>query len=265
MRAPYLGYAIASVCGGMLVALVLLAVGAFHGSQTRTVELEPSYGSANPQPSGAGGAVSLNYVFHRDGPGVVLVRARGGVRRGSRVVPAGPVRTASGFLVAPHGYLLTSYHAVAAVAAAGGMIAIQFDDGVVRPAQFVRGDPADDLALIKVSVAGILPIVAPLPLGDSRSIAAGDTVIALGNPFGLGRTIASGVISGLQPQVVTRGGITIDDVFQTDIAPTATSPGGPLLDDSGNVIAMVANVDGIPFAIPIDAAKPLINGAVETH
>jgi len=113
-----------------------------------------------------------------------------------------------------------------------------------------------------------VPPVRPLPLGDSTSVRVGDPTLAIGNPFGLDRTLTSGIVSALQHEIVAADGRAIDNVIQTDQPVDAGNSGGPLLNASGQVVGIDSQVetagsdagDGDPlaFAVPIDTADPLL-------
>ena len=106
----------------------------------------------------------------------------------------------------------------------------------------------------------------PLPLGDSSKIRVGDPVVAIGNPFGLDRTVTSGIVSALQRQIQAPDGFAIDNVIQTDAPINPGNSGGPLLDAAGRVIGINSQIAtsggngsiGIGFAVPIDTAKAFI-------
>ena len=113
-----------------------------------------------------------------------------------------------------------------------------------------------------------LPPVRPIPFGDSTTVRVGDATLALANPFGLERTLTSGIVSALQPLIVTPDGFRLNDVIQTDTPIDPGSNGGPLLDADGRAIgitsqieAAAANGEGtapLAFAVPIDTAKQLL-------
>src|SRR6202163_2347003 len=105
----------------------------------------------------------------------------------------------------------------------------------------------------------------PLPLGDSTTVRVGDPTLALGNPFGLDRTLTSGIVSALQRQIQAPNGFSIDNVIQTDAPINPGNSGGPLLDAAGRVIGINSQIAtggdggsgsvGIAFAVPINTAK----------
>ncbi|MFL5976273.1 MAG: S1C family serine protease, partial [Solirubrobacterales bacterium] len=105
----------------------------------------------------------------------------------------------------------------------------------------------------------------PLSLGDSSKVHVGDPVVAIGNPFGLDRTVTSGIVSALQREIKAPNGFTIDNVLQTDAAINPGNSGGPLLDTRGRVVGLNAQIasesgtsSGVGFAIPVDTVKKVV-------
>ena len=139
----------------------------------------------------------------------------------------------------------------------------------------VGTDPATDVALLKVDVPA--DQLHPLALGDSSKVEVGDPVVAIGNPFGLDRTVTSGIVSALQRQIQAPNGFSISHVIQTDAAINPGNSGGPLIDAEGEVIGINSQIEtgggsdgnvGIGFAIPINTAREVVeqieqNGEVE--
>ena len=129
------------------------------------------------------------------------------------------------------------------------------------PAKVVGTDPATDVALLKVDVPA--DKLHPLALGDSSELEVGDPVVAIGNPFGLDRTVTSGIVSALQRQIEAPNGFSISHVIQTDAAINPGNSGGPLIDAEGRVVGINSQIEtgggggnvGIGFAIPINTAR----------
>jgi S1-C subfamily serine protease len=126
----------------------------------------------------------------------------------------------------------------------------------------VGGDPDTDLAVIKIDPPAGLPVVS---LGDSDKLVVGQKVLAIGNPFGLDRTLTTGVISGLQRPIKARNGHPIDAAIQTDASINPGNSGGPLLDKYGRMIGINSQIlspaggsVGVGFAIPVNIAKRII-------
>ena len=160
----------------------------------------------------------------------------------------------SGFIIDPKkGYIITNNHVVAGA----DEITVRLDDGKELNAEVVGRDPKTDLALIRTKVA--LDVEAGAPLGDSDTIEIGEWVMAIGNPFGLERTVTVGILSA-KGRVIGAG--PYDDFLQTDAAINPGNSGGPLFNMKGEVIgintAIVASGQGIGFAIPINMAKELL-------
>lgn len=156
----------------------------------------------------------------------------------------------SGFLISKEGYILTNHHVVAKA----DQITIRLSDRREFTGKVVGKDADRDLAMIKIPPHDDLPVAR---LGNSSQMEVGEWAIAIGNPFGLDRTVTVGVISA-----TGRNGLGLSDqghFLQTDASINFGNSGGPLLNVAGRVIgintAIVASGQGIGFAIPIDAVK----------
>lgn len=171
----------------------------------------------------------------------------------------------SGVLVSPEGYILTNHHVISDA----DEIDIALSDGRKVKAKVIGSDPETDIAVLKIE-AKQLPT--PITLGKVESVHVGDVVLAIGNPFGVGQTVTSGIVSALGRDHV--GINTFENFIQTDAAINPGNSGGALIDTRGNLIgintAIYSNNGGsmgIGFAIPINLAKQvmesiLVNGAV---
>ena len=166
----------------------------------------------------------------------------------------------SGVLINPSGYILTNHHVVKDASD----IRVTLSTGEEYEATVVGLDPATDVALIKIPAKGL----ATAPLGDSDSLAVGDWVLAIGNPFGLEASMTAGIVSAMGRRHL--GPVKehkYQDFIQTDAPINPGSSGGPLFDLSGNVVgintAINAAGQGIGFAIPINMVKALIPQLVE--
>lgn len=174
-------------------------------------------------------------------------------------MPQGEVEThalGSGFLISDDGLILTNNHVVDKA----DEIMVKTFDGKEYRAKVVGRDPKTDLALVRIKAAkGAEALPKPAVLGDSDAIRVGDWVIAVGNPFGLGNTITAGIISA-KGRVIGAG--PYDDFLQTDAAINPGNSGGPLFNMQGQVVgintAIVAQGQGIGFAIPINIAKSIL-------
>jgi serine protease DegQ len=171
----------------------------------------------------------------------------------------------SGVLVSPEGYVLTNHHVISNAAD----IDVALSDGRKVKAQVIGSDPETDIAVLKID-AKQLPT--PITLGKVESIHVGDVVLAIGNPFGVGQTVTSGIVSALGRDHV--GINTFENFIQTDAAINPGNSGGALIDTRGNLIgintAIYSNNGGsmgIGFAIPVNLAKQVMesimaNGSV---
>ncbi|MFN6962864.1 MAG: S1C family serine protease [Pyrinomonadaceae bacterium] len=164
----------------------------------------------------------------------------------------------SGSVIDNEGHILTNYHVIEGAS----KLSVSFGGDKVYPATVVGGDPDTDLAVIKISPPAGLTVV---PMGDSDKLAVGQKVLAIGNPFGLDRTLTTGVISGLQRPIRARNGRPIDAAIQTDASINPGNSGGPLLDKYGRMIGINSQIlspaggsVGVGFAIPVNTAKRVV-------
>jgi len=166
----------------------------------------------------------------------------------------------SGFVVSKDGLIVTNNHVVAGAKS----IKVTLDDGSSFDGKVVGTDPKTDLAVIKIDAKRDL---VPLPWGDSGKVQAGNRVIAIGNPFGVGVTVTEGIVSALGRDLHSG---PYDDFLQVDAAINHGNSGGPLIDTDGNVIGINAAIYspndgnvGLGFAIPSDMAKTIVQKIVE--
>jgi len=162
----------------------------------------------------------------------------------------------SGVIVSPDGYLLTNNHVVEGASE----IEVQLADGRQAQARLVGTDPETDLALLQIKLAA-LPVIA---LGDVRALQVGDVVLAIGNPFNVGQTVTSGIVSALGRNRL--GLSTFENFIQTDAAINPGNSGGALVDAEGRLIGINTAIYsrsggsmGIGFAIPVDAARGVMD------
>jgi S1-C subfamily serine protease len=264
-----------AVAGGLVVAGVFLGLGVTGRRTTQTIVEEAPIASAAA--SNPGSALTPHSIYQRDAPGVVFVRANI-VRKVQDPFDLFPEQqrstsTGSGFLVDRAGDILTNYHLIDGADRADG-VTVQFEDDLLRRAVVVGVDQDDDLAVLRVNMDG-LPSARPLQLGDSTSVRVGDPTLAIGNPFGLDRTLTSGIVSALQREIKAPDGFRIDNVIQTDAPINPGNSGGPLLDAAGRVIGINSQIAtggagvrlsvGIAFAIPIDTAGPILAHATRNR
>lgn len=160
----------------------------------------------------------------------------------------------SGLIIDPDGFILTNAHVIAPQ----GRIRVQLTTGETLQAHVVQLDPANDVALLKVTAEGPLPIAR---LGTSADVMVGETVVAIGNPLGNASSVTSGIVSSIFRDVQIPGtqGERFRDIIQLDAAINPGNSGGPLLNVLGDVIginwAIARDAEGIGFAIPIDRVR----------
>lgn len=180
-----------------------------------------------------------------------------GFRSPEQAPPSGGGRAlGSGFLVDPAGYVVTNHHVVAGA----DDVRVTLHDGESHRARLVGADPRTDLALLKIDAGRALPAVS---FGDSSRIRAGDWVMAVGNPFGLGGTITAGIVSARGRDLP--GGALVD-FLQIDAPINRGNSGGPAFDADGKVIGVNTAIFsptggsvGIGFAIPSNLARPIVD------
>src|SRR6266571_5010915 len=161
----------------------------------------------------------------------------------------------SGFVWSSDGIIVTNNHVVEGAS----RITVNLSDGSQVPAKLIGVDPDSDVAVLRVDAKGLLAA----PIGTSSDLMIGETVVAVGNPFGLSGTVTTGVVSALGRSVPSKEqGRTFTDFIQTDASINPGNSGGPLLNIEGRVIGIntmiYANAQGIGFAIPVDRAKKVI-------
>jgi 2-alkenal reductase len=172
----------------------------------------------------------------------------------------------SGFIIDTEGHIVTNDH----VATAARQLLVSLADERTVPAELVGTDPGSDLAVLRIDVPGDELTVAEL--GDSATIQVGQRAIAIGNPFGLERTVTTGVVSSLGRTLArTDSNFQIAELIQTDAAVNPGNSGGPLLDSAGRVIGVNTAIasttgsnSGVGFAVPVDIVKRVVPALMET-
>jgi serine protease DegS len=166
----------------------------------------------------------------------------------------------SGVILSEEGYILTNNHVIADAAE----IAVALNDGRTTSAKLFGADPESDLAVLKIEMKD-LPVVT---LGRSDNLQVGDVVLAIGNPFGVGQTVTSGIVSGLGRSSL--GINTFENFIQTDAAINPGNSGGALINANGDLIGINTAIysqsggsQGIGFAIPVNLAKDILTQLIE--
>jgi S1-C subfamily serine protease len=165
----------------------------------------------------------------------------------------------SGSIIDTKGHILTNHHVVANAQ----KLEVTLADGSKWPAKLVGSDPDSDLAVVKIDAPKEKLRV--IPMGDSKNLRIGQKVLAIGNPFGLERTLTTGIISSLGRTIRSEMGTLMEDIIQTDAAINPGNSGGPLLNSDGEIIGINSAIVtpsggsvGIGFAIPVNTAKRVV-------
>lgn len=259
-----LGPIFLGMLGGAVVAVVVLVVvtvGLSFSTKTVTVEETPIVAAAGHQESRW---LTARQIYRRDAPGVVFISTTNVSQAQS---PSEYLKgeggqqgtaTGSGFEIDGDGTILTNWHVIENA----GKVTVGFERGKSVEAKVIGKDPSNDMAVLRIPTEGLT--LRPLTLGDSNMAQVGDPALAIGNPFGLGRTLTTGVVSALQRRIQSPSGVTIDNAVQTDAPINPGNSGGPLLNEQGEVIGINSQIEsgnsgggnvGIAFAIPINSAK----------
>ena len=202
---------------------------------------------------------SLVALFESAAPSVAYITTENLVQRG--FFGTGVAQGAgSGFVWDQQGHVVTNYHVIQDAQ----KVTVHLDAGKEPlAATFVGGSPEYDLAVVKLNQipAGLKPI----PLGTSRDLKIGQSVIAIGNPFGLSRTLTAGIISALDRYLPTQEFAEIAGAIQTDAAINPGNSGGPLLDSAGRLIGVNSAIrsssgssSGVGFSIPVDLVNRIV-------
>ncbi|MGD2013887.1 MAG: trypsin-like peptidase domain-containing protein [Desulfobacterales bacterium] len=197
-------------------------------------------------------------IFNSAAPSVVYIfteNAQSGFF-GRREVHQG---AGSGFLWDNYGHVVTNFHVIQG----SQSIQVRLDSGEAIRATYVGGSPDHDLAIIRLRSTP--QSIRPIPVGRSDDLAVGQAVFAIGNPFGLARTLTTGVISALDRRLPTAGGREVMGVIQTDAAINPGNSGGPLIDSAGRLIGVNTAIisgsgssAGIGFAVPVNVVNQVV-------
>src|SRR3954454_20262071 len=232
---------LSGLVGGGVVAALLLILGVGGGSgKTTTVIQQAPIAATTASNSAEGKALTPSDIYKRDAPGVVFIRAQI-VQQSQSMFDFGTEQrgeaTGSGFVIDKSGDILTNAHVVDGAV----KVTVQFSDDKPVDAKIVGLDTSTDLALLKVDPDGVN--LKPLALGSADDVQVGDPAVAIGNPFGLSRTLTTGVISAKQRRIEAPNGFAIDNVLQTDAPINPGNSGGPLLDAAGRVIGINSQIE----------------------
>jgi S1-C subfamily serine protease len=237
------------VVGALVASGVFVATDDNSGTTTRVIQ-QPAKTITRPSDT-ISGSLDVAGIIAKVEPAVVAITTDGGPDSGGAA--------GTGFVLTADGFIATNNHVIEGA----GRISVAFNDGTTRSADLVGHDPSTDLAVLKVDGTG-LPSVT---IGNSDKVQVGDDVVAIGNALALegGLSVTQGIISGTDRQVATDAGSQLFGMLQTDAAINPGNSGGPLVNAQGQVIGIntaIANpteAQNIGFAIPVSAAKPIID------
>ena len=276
LRSPFFS----ALLGGAVVAVVgLIAIAAGvvdSGGDTTTTVATPLTAPIDAKGDDGGGNL-VNQIYKADGDGVAFIESEieaqepegfeGFSPFGEPQPEEGGKATGSGFVIDNEGHVITNNHVIEGAS----KVTVKLGDSETSyDAEVVGTDPGTDIALLKVDAPA--SEFHPLSLGRSSDLEVGDPVVAIGNPFGLDRTVTSGIVSALQRDIQAPNGFSISHVIQTDAAINPGNSGGPLINAEGAVIGINAQIAtgggggnvGIGFAIPIDTLRANLEQLKET-
>jgi S1-C subfamily serine protease len=269
LRSPFFS----ALLGGLVVAvagLIAIAAGVVDSGGGSTTTVANPITAPVDAKSEDGSSNVVNQIYKADGSGVVFIESQLEAQESEFLNPfgepeaeGGGIATGSGFVIDNEGHILTNNHVVEGAE----KITVKLGESEkTHSAEVIGADPGTDIALLKVDAPA--KELHPLTLGHSGEVEVGDPVVAIGNPFGLDRTVTSGIVSALQRQIQAPNGFSINHVIQTDAAINPGNSGGPLIDAGGEVIGINSQIAtggggdgnvGIGFAIPIDTIRAEIN------
>ena len=243
---------------------------------TETVQV-PIAGPAAVAPAdfARGRRLSVNEIYRRSAPGVVQITTTSTVEvePDPFLNPFGfpeeqrQQALGSGFVIDTAGRIVTNFHVVQGAE----QIEVSFSNRDSVRARVVGTDPSTDLALLKVNVDA--RALRPLDLGNSDRVRVGDSVVAIGNPLGLERSVTAGIISALHRPLTAPNEFTIDDVIQTDASINSGNSGGPLIAANGSVVGVNTAIAtgntgargniGIGFAVPMNTVRNVVSQLIE--
>jgi S1-C subfamily serine protease len=264
--------AVAALAGGAVALGGAAALGlVVDDDSPTTVFASESRSASGDQPAlfrRSPGPLTIREIYRRAAPGVVQITSTTLSPEEVEPLFGFPLpreqeqAQGSGFVIDESGHIVTNYHVIAGASD----IEVSFSNKESMRARIVGSDRATDVALLKVSADA--RALTPMELGDSGRVQVGDAVVAIGNPFGLERSVTAGIISALQRTIESPAETPIDRVIQTDAEINPGNSGGPLLNAAGQVIGVntqiatgssteLANV-GIGFAVPINTVRDVV-------
>jgi len=245
------------------------------GTKTTVQQIVDSSSSA-PASFAGGKALSINEIYRHWAPGVVQITSTRTVTApqdsffGTPFAPQKEQEESlgSGFVIDKAGHIVTNYHVIEGAKT----VQVSFSNGDNVRANVVGSDPSTDIAVLQVHAHS--RALTPLVWGNSDTADVGDSVVAIGNPFGYTRTATAGIISAVDRPLTSPNNFPIEHAIQTDAALNHGNSGGPLLDTRGEVIGVNSQIStgstgeqgnlGIGFAIPSNAVKSVVAQLIES-
>ena len=265
LRSRAVGLFTAALLGGGVALGGAAALGKL-GDHTTVIRQEAVPSSSAPVVLQQGKGLSINEIYRASAPAVVHIETTSRIQQPSDFFgnPFGTTETqralGSGFVIDKAGHIVTNYHVVRGA----NTIQVSFSNNSASRQSWSEST-STDVAVLRVEVKS--RALKSLPLGNSESVRVGDQVIAIGNPFGLDRSVTSGIVSAVQRRIEAPNQLSISHVIQTDAALNHGNSGGPLLNAQGQVIGVNAQIEtggqsqgnvGIGFAIPINTVKDVV-------
>jgi len=242
---------------GLSTVLLGLCFGA--ASYSRYVLAAPIGSDNQPQRQLTAEEKTNINVYESSNRSVININTKATVATGFFLMESPSEGAGSGIVIDKQGHVLTNFHVVEG---AQEIQAVLYD-GSSHDASLVGVDPVTDVAVLRVEAPAEL--LAPVQFGSSNDLKVGQKVFAIGNPFGLERTLTTGIISSLNRSLPTRAGRTIKSIIQTDAAINPGNSGGPLLDSGSLLIGMTTAIasrtgqsSGVGFAIPVGTLKRIV-------
>ena len=261
---------VTAILGGMAGASIGLALDTSDagGNATETLQVVPTKPIASS--TKLGGARAPEEIYRADSAGVVLITDKQTeVVPPTFFAPGGTQKVGalgSGFVVDRRGDIVTNDHVVRGAAD----IRVGFSGGASYPAKVVGADASTDIAVVRVDAPAAA--LHPLTFANSDNVEVGDPVYAIGNPFGLERTMTAGIVSATGRDIQAPNGLTIRNAIQTDAPINHGNSGGPLIDRFGRVIGINAQIEGgtvdanvgVGFAVPSATAQSVADQLITT-
>lgn len=199
-------------------------------------------------------------IFQQSSPSVVYITTLSDtLNPWTRDITRIPQGTGSGFIWDKHGHVITNYHVLQGASA----IRVHLSDQRTFNATLIGASPDHDLAVLRIPIAAHMP--KPIPVGTNNDLQVGQMMYAIGNPFGLDKTLTMGIVSALDRSLHNDNGTVMEGLIQTDAAINPGNSGGPLLDSAGRLVGINTAIyspsgtyAGIGFAVPVDTVNRIV-------